>query len=383
MLEGCGAPEHGIRNVTQARGPHLPLEVADPQDQLRDLARPALLLDAAELVRGHAVTAERKVLLRRSPEGDVFGDHLRLEALQQIERDVEEVAGAARRVEHLDGAELPVEGAYRPARPLRVAGRDQLPRLRPDQVPTLPQRLLDGWTHQPLDEAARSEVGPEPAALGRVERLFEQRTEDRRVDVRPVAPCRFQQPSELPAVEPDRSRLEEQPSSKATHLDSGKHGPPVAHRGPELCDAAEERRRIGNPESLEMAAEHALRQQSDVLREHREQAPLQEDGDTFGVLPSASEVAGELGDMGRDLAGDFQLVAARVEGVGVEEDRPEEVRVLVQVLEVEAARPDVGKRHVVTRPVEAGIEVEAESDVADDQEGGAVVQRARVAEGLA
>ena len=71
--------------------------------------------------------------------------------------------------------------------------------------PVLAQRLDDRRHHQPLDVGARRVVGAEPLALVRVERLLEQRAEDRRLDLAPVLPSRLRSSSPIssrPAAAP-------------------------------------------------------------------------------------------------------------------------------------------------------------------------------------
>ncbi len=53
-------------------------------------------------------------------------------------------------------------------------------------APILAQRLDDGGDHQPLDIGARRVVRAQALSLRRIERLFEQGAEDRRLDLVPV-----------------------------------------------------------------------------------------------------------------------------------------------------------------------------------------------------
>ena len=91
-----------------AAGAEVPLEVADPEDELGDGGGARVELDAEELVRidgGLPVSSEQLLvaeLLARV-------EHFAFEALHVFEGDVEEIAGAAGGVEDADFAELVVE----------------------------------------------------------------------------------------------------------------------------------------------------------------------------------------------------------------------------------------------------------------------------------
>ena len=83
------------------------LQIADPQHQLGDGGGADVQLDAQELVRVDGLEADALGLAE-------FGQslqHLALQPLHQLQRDIEEVAGAAGGVHHAGGAELMMEGA--------------------------------------------------------------------------------------------------------------------------------------------------------------------------------------------------------------------------------------------------------------------------------
>ena len=68
----------------------------------------------------------------------------------------------------------------------RIDAPQQGFRRRLHVAPVFAQRLDDRGDDQPFDIGARRVMGAEPATLRRIERLFEQRAEDRRLDFVPV-----------------------------------------------------------------------------------------------------------------------------------------------------------------------------------------------------
>ena len=100
--------QRAVAGVSLAGGFELPLEVADPEHELGDGDGVVGDFEAEELVRADLVFAhfEGGVAAER---GDEFED-FRFEPFQVFEGDIEEIGGAAGRVEHPDCAEVAVEG---------------------------------------------------------------------------------------------------------------------------------------------------------------------------------------------------------------------------------------------------------------------------------
>ena len=94
--------------VDVAAGAEVPLEVADPEDEVGDGGGAGVDLDAEELVGVDGVAAFEEHL----PLGDAFvgAEDFAFDALEVFQRDVEEVAGAAGGVEDVGFAEAVVEG---------------------------------------------------------------------------------------------------------------------------------------------------------------------------------------------------------------------------------------------------------------------------------
>src|SRR5208337_2398240 len=163
----------------------MPLQMADPKDELRNRGGARVRLHPEEVARIDAVAFEpgQRFL---AAEIDQRLEHLAFEALHHFERDVEEVPGSAGRIEHPRRAQLVVEFAYARERVLGAAlgflalgGRDDISPLRP-------QWLDDGGGDQPLDIGAGRVVRAEFSAFVWVQRLFEKSAENRWVDVAPI-----------------------------------------------------------------------------------------------------------------------------------------------------------------------------------------------------
>ena len=208
-----------------------------------------------------------------------------LQILQRVQGEIEEVARPARRVEHRERPQPVEEGPQPPFRPLAPpgAGRGRLRGLRPFQVGgDLPLRRFPPGQpradHDRLDEqqdlvavgVMRAELRP----LVRVETPFEQRAENRRIDLRPVEIRRRQHRVDVgrverqrlpvveqPAVEP-RHRLEPDPSARRHHPEEG------AGQFREMPGGA--------PRLLQHARERVVRQQPDVVGERAEDEPVDE-----------------------------------------------------------------------------------------------------------
>ena len=93
-----------------AVGAEVPLQVADPEDNLGDGGGSGVDFQPQELVRVDGVALHFEQVLAGAEVGE-RAQHFAFEALHVFERDVEEVAGAAGGVEDADCAQLVVEGA--------------------------------------------------------------------------------------------------------------------------------------------------------------------------------------------------------------------------------------------------------------------------------
>jgi hypothetical protein len=104
---GSFREERAVAGVGLAGGLALPLEVADPEDELGDGDGVRGDFEAEELLGAHAVFLhlEGGVAAEGGGEFEDFG----FEALEVLERDIEEIRGAAGGVENAEGAEAAVK----------------------------------------------------------------------------------------------------------------------------------------------------------------------------------------------------------------------------------------------------------------------------------
>ena len=175
------AAQHRIGD--RAAALQVPLEVSDPQHQLGDRRRTRIDLQPQEMARIDGAIAQPQRFLPAQRRQRL--QHFALELLHQHERDVQEIAGAARRVEHARGRQPSLKRADRGdrggqvVRPLALHGAEH------DAFPFAAQRRDDRRDHQPFDIGARRIVCAQPTTLADVERLFEQRAEYRGLDIGP------------------------------------------------------------------------------------------------------------------------------------------------------------------------------------------------------
>jgi len=263
-----------------------------------------------------------------------------------------------------------------------VEGRNGSPRLlgpalgplafrrREGGEPVGPERLDHGRDDQPLDIGARRVMGAEAAPILGVERLFEQRPEDRGVDVAPVVPGGPAQFADLLGAQRQHLAFFEEGAVEAADLALDRIGEvaPV-HRLPELPHHGHELRRLGLA-ALQHALERGLGQEPDILGEHGEEAAHEEHGHLLGREAFRFQRLRHGGEALRDGAGDAGGVARRVERgrIGPDADEALAHGRVPQVVEVDPEASAV-RELVVDLPVaaEVGVDLEAVADVADDE----------------
>ncbi len=172
-----------------------PLEVADPDGDLRELVGVGACLYPVELL-GADLREEW-----REPDRPREGEDLFFEIQQLLEAHVQEVPRPARRVEYAQSPQLFGEAKQERLRPPQGVPQPTAPRdarllcLRPGVLlHPLPFPAERGHQDR-LDDGeyvlAAGVVRPEPGTLVRIERAFEERTEDRRLHRSPVKPGRI------------------------------------------------------------------------------------------------------------------------------------------------------------------------------------------------
>ena len=163
----------------------MPLQIADPQHQFGDGGGARVLFQSEELVRIDRMAREFGQCFLSAEIGQGL-EHLAFEALHQFERYIEEIAGAAGRVQHARGAELVAKISHRFDRVLAAPLRLLPFRGREHARPIRAQRLDDCRDDKALNISARRIMRAETFALVRVERLLQQRAEDRGLHVAPI-----------------------------------------------------------------------------------------------------------------------------------------------------------------------------------------------------
>jgi hypothetical protein len=90
----------------------MPLQPADPQHQFGQGGGALVQLDAAQLLQRDGFAFQAELVLGVAQSCLELVQHLAFQALQVLQRHVQEVAAAAGRVEHAGGAQLVVEAAH-------------------------------------------------------------------------------------------------------------------------------------------------------------------------------------------------------------------------------------------------------------------------------
>lgn len=207
------------------------------------------------------------------------------------------------------------------ARALLVVVEQPADGLRLHVVPILAQRLDDGRHDQAFDIGARGVVGAELGALALGKGLLEQRPEDRRLDCAPIADRGDLEQRQFILGDLDRDRLAKQ--AAVERLDvflDGRRIAALVHGLEEIDGGQMEAVRLALvlPDQFE---ERAVREQSDVLGEHGEDAAHEELGDLvrpFGLelrllrrrpaLHALRHLGQQRGDLLRDLGCVFRRI---------------------------------------------------------------------------
>ena len=351
--------------------------------------------------------------MHRRVEGAAQPDHelahFRFQPQQVLHRDVEEIARAARGIEHFERDEPRVVIAGDPDRARRIAGIGGVARLRQRRFPLRLQHVHHRRLHQPLDIGPRGVVRAQLGAFRRGQHLFEQGAEDRRFDRAPVLVGGDAQDilrlwrevvdlraGEQVAVEIAHDRVAVRPVA----VDRLR----IVHPAPQVFEAGAPEL-VGAPLGIgQEALEAVLFQQLDVFGEHAEQRAHQEQAGRLDperghlVVGAAAALVflqrlGDPAEQFGDVAGDARRTRARIDTGGVGPDRPQRVGggrldpvdqgIGRQVRQRDAVAPLVGEGAItapVARPVE--IEFERAADVGHDQERRGIVivgQRQRIA----
>ena len=308
----------------------MPLQVPDPQDEIRDLPRPGVGFQSRELARVDRHLFDLHADLG-VPEVDQLSEHFPLKLLEQREGDVQEVPAATGRVEDADLAQVGVKSPQELAGLFLVLlGGLFVPLVRdlPDEAqrhrPVLADRLDHRGSDEPLYVLTGGEVGSQAFSLAGVECPFDKGAEDGGLHVGPVAVRSIEKLAQLGLVQGQRLRRGEQPTVEPEQLLREAERQPLVHRLPQPGHPFLEGVRLGHPVVPNGVGEHPLGDQLDVLSEHREEAPHQERrGRLCPVF--RLKAASQIGKVASDLLGDLRRLERGVQLHRVGEDQAEEV----------------------------------------------------------
>ncbi|MND76054.1 hypothetical protein D3C80_676910 [compost metagenome] len=385
---------HGV-----APGPEVPLEIADPHDHLGDPGGVGVLLKPPELLGADRVAVQSQGRLRL-PQIRQRRQDLAFEVLHHVHGDIQEVAGSARRIQHLRLAQLGVECANDPARIRYVAPQIGAQGVCLVRLPVGAQRLHDGGLHQPPDIGLGRIVGAQLSAFDGIQGLFEESAEDGGLDRGPVQLGRRDQRLKLRFCYRQGGRMLEQAAVEPPDvLADGRTMPALIHPAEEVVRAQVET--AGRPTiAFEKPQEAPLLDEVHAVGEHGENALHDEQRRLIGARrlhhgrdtaiwilrnPSADRAhqpCETLGDIRRHL----RDVGLGVQAHGVAPDSPQPLPHLAvpQVGHGDAMTASVWKGSVaLALAIEVRPQIDGSAHVDHHDEGRPFIQRLGVVLGLA
>ena len=228
----------------------------------------------------------------------IFG----FETLEVFQGDVQEIAGAARRVEDLDRAQAPAEVGEDRDGVGGLAGALQREGGGLHVGPILAERLDDGGDDEAFDVGAGRVVSAEGVALALIEGALQQRAEDGGLHIFPFGGGGEAEDVELLAVEREGFDGFEEAAIEAQDVLAEDGGEAAGvHGSPKGFDHGLEVRQIV-AQTGEEVGEAVVREEVDVLGEEGEDAAHQERRDDFGGV-ILFEGSGEVGEVARRRRG--------------------------------------------------------------------------------
>ena len=329
-LDGVQRPQHrvGRRGVAVAARP---LDVPDPYGHPGQLRRIRVHLQPQHHVRPHPRRFTRQAQRLRLDDGAV------LHVLDGLQRQVQEVAGAAGGVQHAEGAQPGQEGLEQRLRPcvrlVLSAGAipgprpgvqdpgDALPRLRPIGQ----QRLADHRADHPFDHLGRGVVGAQLAALAGVQPALEQGAEDGGVHVGPVQLGGKLHLRHVGRRERQGRVVVEQPAVEPGDGREAHHAAAPGHGGEELPGHALERRLLAAG-GVQHPGQHPRRQQAHVVRKQAEDQAVDEVRDRLRRMAAVPQQARQHGEAPGGVRRHRGAGLAGPQLIGVGERLPEDVQ---------------------------------------------------------
>ena len=162
LLDGADVAQDWLgRSAVRAAHAEMPLQIADPQHQLRNRSRAWIDFDAKEILGRDGVAGDLRDILVVA-QFDQQVEHLALQFLHPRHGDIEEIARPAGRIEHLRLREARVKCLDISARLTNLAAFDEGRGCDAHPVPIGAQRFHDGRADKPLDISARCVMRAEP-----------------------------------------------------------------------------------------------------------------------------------------------------------------------------------------------------------------------------
>ena len=351
VLDGIQRSQNRVLRRIEPVAPH-PLDFADPHAHPRQFGGIGVQLDPQHAFRPHA----RKSARQAQRLGIQIG--AMLDVLQRLQRDIQKIARSAGGIEHaeirqpLDEARMNRRRRIDRARRLALLGRGQQPLggplrrafhprgdLRQRLGPFGLQRFDDHRPHDHHDLVAVGIMRAQLAALGGIESAFEQRAQDRRGDLAPVAPRGVQQLVDVLAVDRQHAVVGEQPAVEPVDRGEAHRAPRIGHRTKQHRGMAREPARVA-PADFQHLREQLLGQQPHILGEHAEDELVDEMRDAMRLVPAVAQPLGDPGEFARGFLGQFlpRFLRPELRGIGERGLQPVAHRAVGQVVQREFVR---------------------------------------------
>ncbi|MNQ74448.1 hypothetical protein D3C85_892040 [compost metagenome] len=326
-------------------------------------------------------------------------EHLAFQLLHHAHGDIEEVAGAAGRVQHTDAAQVAVKIPHHAARPPLIARHIEADGAGLDGLPVRTQGFHDRRLDQAFDIGARGVVGAQFRALVRGESLFQQSPEDGRLHRGPVPPRRRNQGLQFVLGDRQGRSVAKQPAVEpAQGLANGRAMPALVHTPEEVARA--QMKLVGvTAIAFQKAAKAPVLDQADTVGEHGEDALHDEQGRLIGPRRLGHRIGSSVhaerhapadgadqpgqarGDVGRHLG--HARGGVQAHRIGPDPPQPIPHRLVAQVRHLDTIAGAVGERRIgLALPPEVRPQLDGPAYVHNDDEGRPLVQGLGVVLGL-
>ena len=271
------------RDGVGPKGAEIPLEVADPENEIGDDGGTGVDFNAEELMRVHGEARFSESLLWVTQTFERIDD-FSLQALQVFEGDVEEIAGAAGGVEDTDVAEPAAKITDFIESLSGFTSGIESERGGLDYSPFFAEGFDDGGKDEAFDVGAGGEMCAEAVAFVLVEGAFEESAEDGGFDILPLGLGGFDEEVELGGGDREGFDGFKEAAIEAEDVlaNDGREAT-IVHGLPEGFD---HEREIGEvvAEAFEQAGPGAIGEEMNVFGEAGENAAHEEARDELGFV---------------------------------------------------------------------------------------------------